>query len=118
MVTQGQRIAAGAGPALSPKRPVSGALKLSCVVTASAPAGVLQDAFLSPCVATIARPGQRRTVTMKGQGNTLTRCAPCGLAQRGAAPLDSRPSPGGRDAGGKASLLPCLEGVGIHLHQA
>ena len=48
---------------------------------------------------------------------TLTACAPFGLAQRGAAPLDSRPSPGGRDAGDKPSLLPCLEGVGLHLHQ-
>lgn len=82
-------------------------------MTASAPAGVLQDAFLSPCVATIARPGQRRTVTMKGQGNTLTRCAPCGLAQRGAAPLDAPPSPGGRVAGGKTSLHPCHEGGGL-----
>jgi len=45
------------------------------------------------------------------ENKTCASCAPFGLAQRGAAPLDSPPSPVGRDAGGKTPLHPLHQRV-------
>ena len=98
---------------------VSGALNLSCVVTTSCPTRRRPALPLSPSLATENDLASGRGVAiMSTQYRTpFMHCAPCGLAQRGAASLDSLPSPGAGMQGVKPSLHPCLEGHGLHQHQ-